>query len=71
MREFSAPPQPEAPHVPASSEIASQLDAYAAAEPDAAESAKPAADDVSGSDAQDVNEYLRELQADIKVEAHH
>lgn len=71
VREFSAPQQPAVPEIPASSELASQLDAYTAAEPDAAESPKPANADATGSDAQDVNAYLQELQADVKVEAHH
>ena len=56
VREFSSPAQPQAPSSPSSSE------------PDVVEASVP--QDVA-SEQQDVNEYLKELQADIKVEAHH
>ena len=69
VREFSSPPSPQAPSMPSSSEIASQLESFTSSEPDLAP--KPAASQEAVSEQQDVNEYLRELQADIKVEAHH
>ncbi|WFD14171.1 hypothetical protein MARU1_000170 [Malassezia arunalokei] len=68
VREFSSPAQPQAPSSPSSSDIASQLEAYTSSEPDVVEASVP--QDVA-SEQQDVNEYLKELQADIKVEAHH
>jgi hypothetical protein len=54
-----------------SSELSSQLEAFQAAEPDAPEAKASAADDADAADKEDVNAYLEELRADIKVEAHH
>ena len=48
--------------------IRDRLEAYTSSEPDVVEASVP--QDVA-SEQQDVNEYLKELQADIKVEAHH
>lgn len=69
MREFSAPAAPSAPSVPSSSDISSELEAYAASEPDAAPVSRAA--DEAVSEQQDVNEYLKELQADLPAEPHH
>lgn len=70
VREFTQPPKPTAPSMPSSSEVASQLEAYTASEPDAPEKVSSSAEE-DVTEQQDVNEYLKELQADVKVEAHH
>ncbi|WFD19889.1 hypothetical protein MCAP1_002130 [Malassezia caprae] len=69
VREFSAPAAPSAPSAPSSSEISSELEAYAAAEPDAVPVSHAA--DEAVTEQQDVNEYLKELQADLPAEPHH
>lgn len=69
VREFSAPAAPSAPSVPSSSEVSSELEAYAASEPDAAPVSHAA--DEAATEQQDVNEYLKELQADLPAEPHH
>lgn len=71
VREFSKPQAPKAPAVPSSSDVASQLEAFTSSEPDAPEKTVSAEDDAAV-EQQDINEYLKELQADVKVEkAHH
>lgn len=71
VREFGAPPQPSAPAALSSSELAKELDSFAAAEPDAPAAAASPADETAAADKEDVNAYLAQLQADVKVEAHH
>lgn len=71
MRNFQAPPKPQAPEFPSASQLSSELEAYASAEPDAPVAQASSADEEAAVDKQDVNEYLKELQADVKVEAHH
>lgn len=71
MREFQTPAAPKAPAVPSSSELSSQLEAYAAAEPDHAEAVASSSSDGALTEGADVNAYLREAAADVKVEAHH
>lgn len=70
MREFQSPSAPKAPEVPSSSDLSSQLEAYAASEPDHAE-ASASSESSSLTEGGDVNALLREAVADIKVEAHH
>ncbi|PWN50201.1 hypothetical protein IE53DRAFT_387527 [Violaceomyces palustris] len=69
VRDFHAPQPPKAPVVPSSAELSSQLETYAAAEPDLA----PKKSDKGGelTEGEDVNAYLREAAADHKVEAAH
>ncbi|KIS69838.1 uncharacterized protein UMAG_02360 [Mycosarcoma maydis] len=71
VREFQTPAAPKAPAVPSSSELSSQLEAYAAAEPDHAEAATTSSSEGALTEGGDVNAYLREAAADVKVEAHH
>jgi F-type H+-transporting ATPase subunit h len=70
VREFQNPAAPKAPAVPSSSELSSQLEAYAAAEPDHAEVAASSSEGAL-TEGGDVNAFLREAAADVKVEAHH
>ncbi|PWZ01516.1 hypothetical protein BCV70DRAFT_198946 [Testicularia cyperi] len=70
VREFQAPSAPQAPQVPSSSELSSQLEAYAASEPDHAEAVASSSSD-SLTEGGDANAFLREAAADVKVEAHH
>ena len=67
----SLAPQPSAPAALSSSELAKELDSFAAAEPDAPAAAASPADETAAADKEDVNAYLAQLQADVKVEAHH
>ncbi|KDN39855.1 hypothetical protein K437DRAFT_279314 [Tilletiaria anomala UBC 951] len=72
VREFATPSAPKAPAAPSSSELASQLDAYASAEPDRIEaSAKGSSGDSLTESGEDVHAFLANAAADIKVEAHH
>ena len=57
--------------MPSSSELSSQLEAYAASEPDHAEVAASSSSEGALTEGGDVNAYLREAAADVKVEAHH
>ncbi|SPO36701.1 uncharacterized protein PSFLO_02172 [Pseudozyma flocculosa] len=70
VRDFHAPQPPKAPAVPSSGELSSQLEAYAAAEPDLAEAVKESSSSEL-TEGGDVNAYLAEAAADIKVEAAH
>lgn len=65
------PTPPKAPAVPSSSDLSSELEAYAKAEPETASAPASSADESADADKQDVQAYLRELQSDPKVEAHH
>ncbi|PKI83663.1 hypothetical protein MVES1_002460 [Malassezia vespertilionis] len=69
VREFPSAPNPEAPSAPSSAELSSQLEAYVKQQPDAAQPTANTGE--STSESQDINAYLEELQADVKVEAHH
>ncbi|GAC98690.1 hypothetical protein PHSY_006284 [Pseudozyma hubeiensis SY62] len=71
VREFQTPAAPKAPAVPSSSELSSQLEAYASSEPDHAEAPTTSSSEGALTEGGDVNTYLREAAADIKVEAHH
>ncbi|TKY86069.1 hypothetical protein EX895_004894 [Sporisorium graminicola] len=71
VREFQTPAAPQAPAVPSSSELSSQLETYAAAEPDHAEAVASSSSEGALTEGGDVNAYLREAAADVKVEAHH
>ncbi|KAJ1028064.1 hypothetical protein NDA13_003513 [Ustilago tritici] len=71
VREFQTPSAPKAPAVLSSSELSSQLEAYAAAEPDHAEAVASSSSEGALTEGGDVNAYLREAAADVKVEAHH
>nr|UOP56943.1 hypothetical protein [Thecaphora frezii] len=71
VRDFHAPQPPKAPEVPSSSELSSQLESFAASEPDLAEVNKES-NGAELTEGGDVNAYLAEAAADIKVEhAHH
>ncbi len=67
----SDPFRPKAPAVPSSSELSSQLEAYAASEPDHAEAPASSSSEGALTEGGDVNAFLREAAADVKVEAHH
>lgn len=70
MREFSAPQAPAAPDTPSASALASDLSAYAAAEPDHAESARAvgqAAADAGGG--LSISAYLKEAAKPIEIHA--
>lgn len=71
VREFQTPSAPKAPAVLSSSELSSQLEAYAAAEPDHAEAVASSSSEGALTEGGDVNAFLREAAADVKVEAHH
>jgi F-type H+-transporting ATPase subunit h len=71
VREFATPSAPKAPAVPSSSELASQLQSYSSSEPDHAEAEKAASSGESSGDREDVNAFLANAAADIKVEAAH
>ncbi|SAM62166.1 uncharacterized protein UBRO_03850 [Ustilago bromivora] len=71
VREFQTPSAPKAPAVLSSSELSSQLEAYATAEPDHAEAVASSFSEGALTEGGDVNAYLREAAADVKVEAHH
>ncbi|SPC63804.1 uncharacterized protein UHOD_03850 [Ustilago sp. UG-2017b] len=71
VREFQTASAPKAPAVLSSSELSSQLEAYAAAEPDHAEAVASSSSEGALTEGGDVNAYLREAAADVKVEAHH
>lgn len=68
MKTYAAPSAPKPPSTP--SDLASELAAYDAQEPDVAEpvAAKSSVDDGVGGGAQ---EFLAHLEADIPVEVHH
>ena len=72
VRDFSAPSAPQAPAVPSSSDLSSELDAYAKSEPDTAEkasSSSSAAPDASNR--QTAEQFLEEAARDVEKEAHH
>ncbi|EST05872.1 ATPase, F0 complex, subunit H [Kalmanozyma brasiliensis GHG001] len=71
VREFATPSAPKAPAVPSSSELSSQLEAYSSSEPDHAEAPASSSSEGALTEGGDVNAYLREAAADVKVEAHH
>ncbi|WFD36210.1 hypothetical protein MCUN1_003087 [Malassezia cuniculi] len=71
VREFATPAAPSAPASLSSSELAAELEKYASSEPDLAAAPASSADEAAAAETEDVNAYLAQLQADVKVEAHH
>lgn len=71
VREFQSPSAPKAPEVPSSSDLSSQLEAYASSEPDHAEASSSSEASSSLTEGGDVHELLREAVAEKHDEAAH
>lgn len=68
VRDFNAPKAPTAPSTPSSSDLSSELDSFASAEPDHAEAVSSSE---TGAPREDVKAFLEEARKPYEVEAHH